>query len=49
MRISHDIAAVYGGGSGGPGMSGDEVEAGMRAKAEEFAVGGNRVYLPLAD
>ncbi|WP_449063182.1 phosphomethylpyrimidine synthase ThiC [Planomonospora algeriensis] len=46
MRISHDIAAAYG---DGPGMSGDDVEAGMRAKAEEFAAGGNRVYLPLAD
>ncbi|MFC4061818.1 phosphomethylpyrimidine synthase ThiC [Planomonospora corallina] len=58
MRISHDIAAAYGGGPEGPeasevpggsGMSGDEIEAGMRAKAEEFAAGGNRVYLPLAD
>ncbi|WP_196468156.1 phosphomethylpyrimidine synthase ThiC [Planomonospora sp. ID91781] len=46
MRISHDIAAAYGGGAG---LSGDDVEAGLRAKAEEFAANGNRVYLPLAD
>ncbi|GAA3152342.1 phosphomethylpyrimidine synthase ThiC [Planomonospora alba] len=45
MRISHDIAAAYGGAALPP----EEVEAGMRAKAEEFAAGGHRVYLPLAD
>ncbi|GGL29463.1 phosphomethylpyrimidine synthase ThiC [Planomonospora parontospora] len=46
MRISHDIAAAYGDGAG---VSGDDVEAGLRAKAEEFAAHGHRVYLPLAD
>ncbi|GII03409.1 phosphomethylpyrimidine synthase ThiC [Planobispora takensis] len=46
MRISRDIADKYG-AAAAPGD--DEVEAGMRAKAEEFAAGGNRLYLPLAD
>ncbi|GIH95566.1 phosphomethylpyrimidine synthase ThiC [Planobispora siamensis] len=46
MRISRDIADKYG-AAAAPGD--DEIEAGMRAKAEEFAAGGNRLYLPLAD
>ncbi|MBP2706260.1 phosphomethylpyrimidine synthase ThiC [Microbispora sp. RL4-1S] len=40
MKISHDIAERYGAA---------EIEAGLRAKAAEFAAGGNRVYLPVAD
>ncbi|WP_068923476.1 phosphomethylpyrimidine synthase ThiC [Planobispora rosea] len=46
MKISRDIAGTYGAAMGLPA---DEIEAGMRAKAEEFAAGGNRLYLPLAD
>ncbi|WP_377270288.1 phosphomethylpyrimidine synthase ThiC [Peterkaempfera sp. SMS 1(5)a] len=40
MKISRSIAETY------PEMS---AEAGMKAKSEEFAANGNRVYLPLAD
>ncbi|GII42004.1 phosphomethylpyrimidine synthase ThiC [Planotetraspora phitsanulokensis] len=40
MRISRDIADKYGH---------DEIEAGLKAKAEEFTAGGGRIYLPVAD
>jgi phosphomethylpyrimidine synthase len=39
MRISRDINERYGA----------EIEAGMKAKSEEFAAGGHRVYLPVVD
>jgi phosphomethylpyrimidine synthase len=42
MKISHGIREEYG------AALDEEAEAGMRAKAEEFAASGNRVYLPLA-
>ncbi|GII57594.1 phosphomethylpyrimidine synthase [Planotetraspora thailandica] len=40
MKISRSINAEYGEA---------EIEAGMKAKAEEFAAKGGRVYLPLTD
>jgi phosphomethylpyrimidine synthase len=40
MKISRSIAEKYGH---------DEIEAGLKAKAEEFTAGGGRIYLPLAD
>ncbi|EME98777.1 Thiamin biosynthesis protein ThiC [Streptomyces mobaraensis NBRC 13819 = DSM 40847] len=48
MKISQDIRREHGGDLGGSGTEAD-IEAGMRAKSEEFAASGNRVYLPLAD
>ncbi|MBC2873762.1 thiamine biosynthesis protein ThiC [Streptomyces sp. TYQ1024] len=44
MKISQDIRREHGGDLGAT-----DIEAGMRAKSEEFAASGNRVYLPLAD
>nr|BFE78959.1 phosphomethylpyrimidine synthase ThiC [Planobispora longispora] len=54
MKISRDIAGTYGAAMGLPDAEfegGIEagIEAGLRSKAEEFAAGGNRIYLPLAD
>ncbi|MFI6982493.1 phosphomethylpyrimidine synthase ThiC [Embleya sp. NPDC050154] len=46
MRISHDIRAEHGDGAVASEV---DAEAGMRAKSQEFAASGNRVYLPLAD
>ncbi len=42
MRISHDIRREH-------GASREEVEAGLALKSREFAAGGNRVYLPVAE
>ena len=47
MKISKSIMDTYGDDMAATGD--DEAEAGMKAKSEEFAAGGNRVYLPLAD
>ena len=41
MKISHGIREEF-----GPELDAD---AGMRAKSDEFAAGGHRVYLPVAD
>ncbi|OEU96066.1 phosphomethylpyrimidine synthase ThiC [Streptomyces oceani] len=46
MKISRDITERFGGEEG---ASAEEIEAGMLEKSREFAAGGNRVYLPLAD
>ncbi|MFF2651650.1 hypothetical protein [Streptomyces sp. NPDC058045] len=42
MKISQDIRREHGG-------TRQEVEEGMARKSREFAAGGNRVYLPIAD
>lgn len=42
MKISRDIRRRHGGNQ-------QEIEEGMAQKSKEFAVAGNRVYLPLAD
>ena len=47
MKISHGIRESFGDET--PVTGEDEIEAGMRAKAEEFTASGGRVYLPLAD
>jgi phosphomethylpyrimidine synthase len=47
MKISHGIRESFGDETALTGE--DEIEAGMRAKAEEFTASGGRVYLPLAD
>ncbi|WP_406201128.1 phosphomethylpyrimidine synthase ThiC [Kitasatospora sp. NBC_01560] len=47
MKISKSIMDTY--GDEMAVTSDDEAEAGMKAKSEEFAARGNRVYLPLAD
>ncbi|MFJ1753637.1 phosphomethylpyrimidine synthase ThiC [Kitasatospora sp. NPDC088134] len=47
MKISKSIMDTY--GDDMAVTSDDEAEAGMKAKSEEFAANGNRVYLPLAD
>ncbi len=47
MKISKTIMDTY--GDEMAVTSDDEAEAGMKAKSEEFAANGNRVYLPLAD
>ncbi|MFJ1795671.1 phosphomethylpyrimidine synthase ThiC [Kitasatospora griseola] len=50
MKISQKIRAEHGAGSTAVTTEFDaEALAGMRAKSEEFAEHGNRVYLPLAD
>ncbi|MFD0279024.1 phosphomethylpyrimidine synthase ThiC [Kitasatospora sp. NPDC127111] len=59
MKISQKIRDEHGGGTSRPEAGGGssavasefdaEALAGMRAKSEEFAAQGNRVYLPLAD
>ncbi|WP_406399730.1 phosphomethylpyrimidine synthase ThiC [Streptomyces uncialis] len=48
MKISHSITERFG-GAGEDGSSLDEVTEGMLQKSKEFAAGGNRVYLPMAD
>ncbi|WP_245876739.1 phosphomethylpyrimidine synthase ThiC [Streptomyces uncialis] len=48
MKISHSITERFG-GAGEDGASLDEVTEGMLQKSKEFAAGGNRVYLPMAD
>jgi phosphomethylpyrimidine synthase len=47
MEISRTIIKRF--GDDAPLTSDDAVEAGMRAKSEEFMASGGRVYLPLAD
>ena len=47
MKISKNIMDTY--GDDLAVTIDDEAEAGMKAKSEEFAANGNRVYLPLAD
>ncbi|MER6101291.1 phosphomethylpyrimidine synthase ThiC [Streptomyces sp. NPDC001832] len=42
MKISQDIRREHGGSQA-------EIDAGMTEKSKEFAAGGNRVYLPIAD
>ncbi|MFG2625239.1 hypothetical protein [Streptomyces sp. NPDC048473] len=42
MKISQDIRREHGGSQA-------EIDAGMAEKSKEFAVAGNRVYLPIAD
>ncbi|MDI5961943.1 phosphomethylpyrimidine synthase ThiC [Streptomyces sp. SL13] len=42
MRISHDIRREH-------GATAEEIEAGMAAKAAEFAAGGNRIQLPVVE
>ncbi|MGX2995922.1 thiamine biosynthesis protein ThiC [Streptomyces sp. JNUCC 64] len=50
MKISQQIRDEHGDGSTAvQGAFDAEALAGMRAKSEEFAAQGNRVYLPLAD
>ncbi|QMU74465.1 phosphomethylpyrimidine synthase ThiC [Streptacidiphilus sp. PB12-B1b] len=50
MRISQDIREEFGADLGlGAEAAAAAAEAGMRAKSEEFAASGNRVYLPMAD
>ncbi|MFI8080051.1 phosphomethylpyrimidine synthase ThiC [Kitasatospora sp. NPDC086009] len=50
MKISQQIRAEHGDGSSAVASDYDaEALAGMRAKSEEFAEHGNRVYLPIAD
>ncbi|WP_159400957.1 hypothetical protein [Streptomyces sp. NRRL B-24484] len=48
MKISRTITEKYGNGAPEPEDDAEAVE-GMKAKSEEFAAQGNRVYLPLAD
>jgi phosphomethylpyrimidine synthase len=48
MKISRTITEKYGDGAPEPEYDAEAVE-GMKAKSEEFAAQGNRVYLPLAD
>lgn len=47
MKISQDIRREH--GDTMRQLSEDEVDAGMRAKSEEFAANGNRLYLPIAE
>ena len=47
MKISHGIREELGAELGA--VDDESVAAGMRAKSEEFAASGNRVYLPLTD
>jgi len=42
MKISHGIRAEF-----GEELDALDPDAGMRAKPEEFAAAGNRVYLPV--
>ncbi|HSA49868.1 MAG TPA: phosphomethylpyrimidine synthase ThiC [Yinghuangia sp.] len=50
MKISQQIRDEHGDGSSAVESGyGPEVLEGMRAKSEEFAAQGNRVYLPIAD
>jgi len=46
MKISHGIREEFGTDLG---LNDESVAEGMRAKSEEFAASGNRVYLPLTD
>ena len=48
MKISRSITEKYGDGAAEPEYDAAAVE-GMKAKSDEFAAQGNRVYLPLAD
>jgi phosphomethylpyrimidine synthase len=48
MKISHSINEKFGGGETSPEYDEAAVE-GMKAKSDEFAARGNKVYLPLAD
>ncbi|NYV77044.1 phosphomethylpyrimidine synthase ThiC [Streptomyces sp. UH6] len=48
MRISRDINERFGGDAGAAG-SAEAIAEGMLQKSKEFAAGGNRVYLPLAE
>ncbi|WP_158702254.1 hypothetical protein [Kitasatospora sp. MMS16-BH015] len=48
MKISRSINEKF--GAGAASLEYDEAAVeGMKAKSEEFAAQGNRVYLPLAD
>jgi phosphomethylpyrimidine synthase len=48
MKISRTITEKYGDIAAEPDYD-EAALAGMKAKSEEFAAYGNRVYLPLAD
>ncbi|TRV80496.1 phosphomethylpyrimidine synthase ThiC [Streptomyces sp. 130] len=48
MKISHSITEQFGGADGAEATA-EEIAEGMLSKSREFAAGGNRVYLPLAD
>ncbi|WP_405937767.1 phosphomethylpyrimidine synthase ThiC [Streptomyces sp. NBC_00726] len=48
MKISHSITEQFGGADGAEATA-EEIAEGMLGKSREFAAGGNRVYLPLAD
>ncbi len=47
MKLSHQVRAQSG-ASGDETVASEMIEDGLRAKAEEFTAGGNRLYLPLA-
>ncbi|MDT3400380.1 phosphomethylpyrimidine synthase ThiC [Streptomyces sp. B1866] len=49
MKISRTITEQYGADMGLTSEDAGEAAAGMRAKSEEFAASGNRIYLPIAD
>jgi phosphomethylpyrimidine synthase len=49
MKISRSISERYGRELDPASDEARAAEAGMRAKSEEFAAAGNRVYLPIAD
>ncbi|MFB7527070.1 phosphomethylpyrimidine synthase ThiC [Streptomyces sp. NPDC056178] len=48
MKISRSITEQFG-GAATEGASPGEIAEGMLQKSKEFAAGGNRVYLPIAD
>jgi phosphomethylpyrimidine synthase len=48
MKISRSISEKYGHGAPEPEYDEAALE-GMKAKSDEFAAKGNRVYLPLAE
>ncbi|WP_037601632.1 hypothetical protein [Streptacidiphilus rugosus] len=49
MKISQSIRDEYGADLAVDADDAAAAEAGMRAKSEEFAAAGNRVYLPVVD
>ena len=49
MKISQGIREEFGADLGLDAEAAATAQAGMRAKSEEFAASGNRVYLPLTD
>jgi phosphomethylpyrimidine synthase len=49
MRISHDLRAAAGGGTGSGDGAADPVAVGLRQKAAEFLDRGGEIYLPADD